>query len=164
MREQKPFRRVVLSKCCMNAIRRETLRFWVKETGGALVGYVDESSSCVVVAASGPGPRAMHSYSDVQLDGQFITRYCEQWRAQSHGVIEYVGDWHTHVSNSVAPSQTDVEAMRRMAPFTASPSFPPISLIVARFTHQYNVFVLQNSKLVTVRPEEMEDYLTFPRS
>ena len=156
---RQPYRRVVLAQSVLQAIDTEARRFWFKESGGALVGYVDESFSVVVVSASGPGPRAKHSYSHVQLDGAFVTRFCKRWRTRSKGIIDYVGDWHTHISSSTSPSVTDIEALRLMEPFTASPSFLPVSMIRSRFTQQYSVFVLSDSKIISLRCDELEDHL-----
>jgi integrative and conjugative element protein (TIGR02256 family) len=156
---RQPYSRVILARSVLQTIDKEARRFWFKETGGALVGYVDQSFSVVVVSASGPGLRAKHSYSHVQLDGAFVTRFCEKWRTGSHGVIDYVGDWHTHISSSIRPSATDIEALSIMEPFTASPSFLPVSLIRSRFTREYGVFMLSDSKIVSVHCDELEDHL-----
>jgi integrative and conjugative element protein (TIGR02256 family) len=161
MREARTYRRIILSESAARAIRKEAAGYLFKETGGALVGYVDEQFSAVIVSASGPGPRAKRRYSDVQIDGAFTTRFCEAWRSRSGGVIDYLGDWHTHVSSSTSPSGTDLRAMQKMVPFTASLSFPPISLIMARFTSRYEAFVFNNSKLVPVACFEVSDSLIF---
>lgn len=157
MRKQLEFRRVVLTETAFRNIRSETLRYRVRETGGVLVGYVDAKLSVVIVDASGPGARAERKLHSVLIDGKAATVFCQQWSSKTRGRVDYLGDWHSHVSFSTRSSDVDLHAMKIMENHTQTLCFAPISLIISRFSLCYEVFVLRNERLVTLQSVKVPD-------
>jgi len=66
------------------------------ETGGLLMGYLSASQGVpVILLASGPGPRAVHSRTRYRPDYQYDEARVAQVYEQSQGRVLYLGDWHT---------------------------------------------------------------------
>jgi integrative and conjugative element protein (TIGR02256 family) len=162
MRKQQKYRRVVLTESVLRTIRAETSRYRLRETGGVLVGYVDAQFSVVVTAVCGPGPRSERTLHHVLIDGAAASAFCERWRHRTGGKIDYLGDWHSHISFSTEPSSTDIEAMQTMKHHTRHRLFAPVSLIVARFNLRYAVFVLSRERLTSIRSEVVPDNFMKP--
>lgn len=77
------------------AMREEGSRRLPNETGGVLVGY-RWGADIVVVAATGPGPRAEHEPTRFRRDGVFTQAEVDRLHEASQGRDDYVAEWHTH--------------------------------------------------------------------
>ena len=108
-------------------------KVWRTETGGVLVGYL-EADTLFVTSASGPGSRAELRMFSVLIDGVHGRDFCSSAFADSHGKVDYVGDWHCHLAFCIRPSAQDHQAMQIMADFKDSPTTTPISLIWSKYT------------------------------
>ena len=133
------YKRVVLKAEAVQTVRREMRKAKVTETGGALVGYI-EDEKLVVTAASGPGPRARLSLREVWIDGEYAGKFCDRAYSQTGGKWDYVGDWHCHLGCSLKPSSTDRYAMKKMAGFEYCPTRNPLSLIFCKWSHRIKAY------------------------
>jgi integrative and conjugative element protein (TIGR02256 family) len=147
------YRSVFVRAAAMKTITAEMRKAMFTETGGALVGYLDRAV-LVVTAASGPGPRGRLSYTRVMIDGVHAAQFCQRAFRESGGRIDYVGDWHCHLSCVVRPSVLDRVAMKTMVEFEQSNTRHPVSLIRARWSRRMKAF-RYDGKLVPI-PHSVE--------
>jgi len=151
------FRRVIVNAKCLSAIKDESRKAKGVETGGPLVGYVQEDrEALVVVDAGGPGPRARFEPFSVTIDGAFAQRFCDDCYNESNGRFDYVGDWHKHPGLSLNPSKHDIEAIKAMAEFEQSPTKFPISLIFSTWLRRFRVFVWDGTDSLVRIPSAAE--------
>lgn len=101
------------------------------ETGGVLAGYWANPREAVVVAASGPGPSAVHETHRFVPDTEHQEAWLDDRYAQSNRVEAYLGDWHTHPGCSVASlSWTDRATARRIASSPEARAPHPLTIIL----------------------------------
>jgi integrative and conjugative element protein (TIGR02256 family) len=150
------FNRVILLSKCLSVIRTESRKSWCVETGGPLVGRITEDKALVVVDAAGPGPKAMLEPFSVTIDGAYAQKFCDKINRNSHGKIDYVGDWHKHPGISLIPSGPDIAAMKAMANFEFSPTKHPISMIYRRWPMAWQVYVWDGSGSLTKIPSKID--------
>lgn len=99
------------------------------ETGGMLIGAIDEAAQCIYVdAAAGPTPDSRLSelhFEHGVADAQTIVAY---HRKRSHRASGFVGMWHTHPYGVAAPSPTDTAGMAGLV--TPISGGPPHALML----------------------------------
>lgn len=144
------FEGVIIPRSVYAKLKRLGLKSRLVETGGPIVGYLEKDDVLVLHDAVGPGPRGEQEYGSVLVDGLAATRFCQTWKERTKGKIDYVGDWHTHVSFSIKPSKRDLYAMQEMSNYTTWSGYPPISVILSTITACHGVYVLSNDKLMLV--------------
>jgi integrative and conjugative element protein (TIGR02256 family) len=81
------------------------------ETGGVLIGYVDDIRRAVVLRATGPGPDAERSATIFSRDVPFIQAEIEQAAAELGERGLYIGEWHSHLEAEPRPSPTDIRSL-----------------------------------------------------
>jgi len=94
-------------------LREESARAFPNETGGMLVGRLEENCA-VITDATGPGPRALHSPSSFRRDGDYSQVVLDNIVVKSDGLNDYIGEWHSHPVHC-SPSVKDRDAMRWIA-------------------------------------------------
>ncbi|HEU4329026.1 MAG TPA: Mov34/MPN/PAD-1 family protein [Roseiflexaceae bacterium] len=111
-------------------IQQESQRSFPFESGGILIGRV-EQGSILVTHATGPGPRAIHSPRRFVRDGDYTQQALNAQLQASGGLDDYLGEWHSHPL-SVGPSPQDRESMRWISgnPHYQQPA--PIMLLCQR--------------------------------
>ena len=101
----------------VDALRREARRadwdFGAScETGGVLLGYLDDACRVAwITAAEGAPPDSFHGQLAFVLGTEGVERRVRWHHAKSRGRIRFVGMWHTHPGLPVAASQADRQAM-----------------------------------------------------
>ncbi|MEV5413169.1 ThiF family adenylyltransferase [Thermopolyspora sp. NPDC052614] len=82
------------------------------ETGGMLLGAVDEAAGVIYVdRVTGPPPDSFLSESYFQHGQVGVQEIIEVHQASSRAMTGFVGYWHTHPGGRAAPSPTDEEGM-----------------------------------------------------
>ncbi|UKA56657.1 Mov34/MPN/PAD-1 family protein (plasmid) [Arthrobacter sp. FW305-BF8] len=77
------------------------------ETGGILLG-TDDGQEIVIRHAGGPGPKARREFHRFLRDLSHAQQLAElAWREDQS---QWIGEWHTHPSGDVTPSNYDLEA------------------------------------------------------
>lgn len=142
MRDLLIYRHVFIVKTVLGVFRSESRRVGWSETGGPLVGYLSADEAVVVTGAAGPGPRARLGLTNVQIDGEHATAFCDRIYHESKGSLDYIGDWHRHTLWSLKPSKSDEEAMWRVAVSGSCSLTAPISIIYRRYPESFCVYVL----------------------
>ncbi|MFB1082501.1 Mov34/MPN/PAD-1 family protein [Jeotgalibacillus sp. JSM ZJ347] len=84
------------------------------EFGGALVGY-QKGEVLIITHASSPGKSAKMTYSSIEFDKEHVTKFCNDINKKSDYMLYFLGDWHTHPSKNLNPSQKDIKAIKKLA-------------------------------------------------
>ncbi|MGW1395701.1 ThiF family adenylyltransferase [Streptomyces nigra] len=85
------------------------------ETGGMLLGAIDDSTGIIYVdEATGPTPDSLlaETYFQHGLDG--VTRHLAARRQATGNTSRFLGLWHTHPHSAALPSATDRTAMEQL--------------------------------------------------
>ncbi len=86
------------------------------EVGGALVGY-QQGEQLIITHASDPGENAKMSFDSIEIDGKYVTKFCNKLNELSNYKLYFLGDWHTHLSNNLNPSKRDLIAIQRLSKY-----------------------------------------------
>lgn len=85
------------------------------ETGGTLLGQIDDAVGVVwVSAATGPPPDSSLSRALFLYGLAGVEQTARHWDRRSAGAIRFLGIWHSHPFSRAAPSPTDVRGMARL--------------------------------------------------
>lgn len=109
--------RVMLPRGALEVVFAECDRYDADETGGRVLGTIEDEGGHVVVKVSGiiePGPSAQRTATYFKQDGDYqenVFRRIED----SNPEIEHLGNWHTHHVNGLRHlSGGDVDTYRRI--------------------------------------------------
>ncbi|MBZ5506120.1 MAG: Mov34/MPN/PAD-1 family protein [Acidobacteriia bacterium] len=90
----------------MDFIENQVLRAREEmETGGLLLGTIGPGTERVVLAATPPGPSALHHPVMFERDLRFSQFLLDNMHHQHK--LEYLGEWHKHPRNFTEPSSGD---------------------------------------------------------
>jgi integrative and conjugative element protein (TIGR02256 family) len=121
--------------------------FRLKETGGVLIGYrVD--NEFVITDNTGPGPNAKHELFNFARDIEYCNDKIEEIFEQSNGVLNYLGEWHTHPFGKPIPSLQDNKSMLGISETDSYQNDCPILIIVRKKGNEISIgtFIYQNRK------------------
>lgn len=110
------YRRICSLRSVEAALAVESERMVGVETGGVLAGFIDPRlDALVIVAASGPGSRALHLPALFNRDPAYCQAWLDKLAAASSGRVDFVGEWHKHREPDPTPSPTDRDTFTRLA-------------------------------------------------
>jgi integrative and conjugative element protein (TIGR02256 family) len=94
------------------------------ETGGMLVGALDEAAMCIYIdTACGPPPDSRLSDQHFEHGTSGAQHLIDHHLKRSQGASGFIGMWHTHPYGVAAPSPTDRAGMAGLVtPITGGPS------------------------------------------
>lgn len=111
------------------------------ETGGVLLGYIDQKIKSIYIVDALPEPR--DSLSDKQgfIRGiDHVQDAVHSAQQRTNGVVTYIGEWHSHpVGVSANPSKLDNELLSELADELFVEGQPGIILIVSETTENWVV-------------------------
>jgi integrative and conjugative element protein (TIGR02256 family) len=105
---------VFLDHRAVDAVGAESRRRRLRETGGALFGFVD-GAHVVVVCAYGPGPHARHRRASFEPHRPTTDAIMAAVREASTQRYRFLGSWHTHPAGAAVPSSRDTETAAEIA-------------------------------------------------
>jgi len=100
------------------------------ETGGILLGFVDDERKAVVLRATGPGPKAKKSAAQFERDVDFVQAELGRAAEEFGRRGLYIGEWHSHLEAEPEPSARDIMSMCGIAGASNYATRCPITLIV----------------------------------
>lgn len=107
------------------------------ETGGLLFGEFDEVLGIAWVSnVSGPPKDSKFSPTEFNLGIQGISDLSNQYAQKTHGMVRYIGTWHTHPGSSPNPSETDLCGIAKIFAETPSDSHHHLMIIVGQAATQ----------------------------
>jgi integrative and conjugative element protein (TIGR02256 family) len=86
----------------------------LRETGGIIIGYRTKRLDIVITHVSGPGPKALHSFCNFDIDHEFAQRALDYIFAETEGELSFLGDWHTHPLMSTSLSGCDKVTLKEI--------------------------------------------------
>lgn len=108
-----PVRRVVVPAAVFARMTEQVRLAGKNETGGVLLGRIEEDGTGRVAYASDAGPNAVETPERFDRD----VAHCQGWideRLQP-GVCEYLGEWHSHTLGEARPSPLDAQSLAGIA-------------------------------------------------
>jgi integrative and conjugative element protein (TIGR02256 family) len=102
---------VALTEEARDAIMTEVHSSVSVETGGILVGCVDDNRRAIVFRATGPGPRAVKSPTEFDRDIEYVQSQLDKASRELGNRGLYVGEWHSHLEKAPEPSARDIMSM-----------------------------------------------------
>ncbi|MHC4401374.1 MAG: ThiF family adenylyltransferase [Planctomycetota bacterium] len=121
---------VVLSEAVREAIVAEVESSLLVETGGILLGFIDQDRKAVVVRATGPGPNAKKSATVLERDVEFVQAELERAAKEFGRRGLYIGEWHSHLESEPEPSGRDIMSLCGIAETPDYATRCPVMLIV----------------------------------
>ncbi|MFZ3590353.1 Mov34/MPN/PAD-1 family protein [Bacillus sp. DJP31] len=109
------FEKVFLKKDTLAFIQNEVQKTKNNvETGGVLMGYYTVEDEVVITHCSGPGPNAIQKRHSILFDSLYCQEFVDTIYKGTNGQITYLGDWHSHTTESLTPSKTDRIEMKKI--------------------------------------------------
>jgi integrative and conjugative element protein (TIGR02256 family) len=118
----------------MRTMRQEAGRTFPLETGGVLLGQSTSHHTSIGVVI-GPGPNANHRCTGFQPDRDWQYEQIAIVFKQLGGVVQYLGDWHTHPDGSTLPSSLDRQLLRDISSDLQSRCERPVMAILGGNDH-----------------------------
>jgi integrative and conjugative element protein (TIGR02256 family) len=85
------------------------------ETGGMLLGEINDASRCIWIdAATGPPPDSRLSAYHFDHGTAGVRELVDHYRACSGQLTAFAGLWHTHPDHTAQPSPTDTAGMQQL--------------------------------------------------
>lgn len=117
-----------------------------KETGGIILGYIDQKINSIYIVDALPAP------TDSISDEQGFIRGIEQVKEivnsahkRTNGIVTYIGEWHSHPPGvSSSPSKLDTELVNDLAYKLYENGQPGIILIVGEIAERWVIKDLNN--------------------
>jgi len=106
---------VVLTEEARDAIITQVQSSVAVETGGILMGCVDDNRTAIVARATGPGPRAVKAPTGFDRDVKYVQSELDKAARELGARGLYIGEWHSHLEKATEPSPKDVMSMRGIA-------------------------------------------------
>lgn len=120
---------VVLREDAREAIVAEVESTPSTETGGILLGFVDQDRHAVVIRATGPGPEATKSAGGFDRDIEFVQGELQKAASELGNRGLYVGEWHSHLDADPEPSGIDISSLCGIAKASNYATRCPVLLI-----------------------------------
>jgi integrative and conjugative element protein (TIGR02256 family) len=123
------------------------------ETGGVLMGYYLNGNEVVVTHASLPGKNAIQQRNSVEFDIPFCQSFINDVYGLTNGYVSYIGDWHSHTMNILAPSSVDKTELKKIALSKKTRLSDPLMLIVYGKGQQFygETFAYTNGLIYRIR-------------
>jgi len=115
-----------------------------KETGGVLFGFRDDYLKITwVVAATGPPADSQASTTCFVCGVDGVAGMAKDWQSKTHGLVGFIGSWHSHPVSSPTPSVTDLDAMKDLLRQSDSPLHRLLLTIVgfSASTPEFGAFI-----------------------
>jgi integrative and conjugative element protein (TIGR02256 family) len=104
-------REVILSEEVREAILTEARTSPSAETGGILIGYIDDERRGIVLRATGPGTNAIRSEVEFHRDVDYVQNELDKAGCEFGDRGLYIGEWHSHPGSKAYPSPRDIQSL-----------------------------------------------------
>lgn len=110
------------------------------ETGGVLVGAYDFANKICYVVDAIDSPSDSLEYPNAYIRGKNgLLEKINRVENVTIGNLTYIGEWHSHPTNSVTPSSNDKILLESIAEYTFTQSSPGCMMIVGE--QQFSVYL-----------------------
>lgn len=124
---------VWVADSAVSAMIAEGSRCHPYETGGMLIGWVnDDRNEAVIAVVLGPGPGAEHELVRFRPDADWQQQHLGDLYLRTGGRLTFVGDWHVHPNGGFGMSRRDRKTMGHTAAAPDARCPQPVMLLLAR--------------------------------
>ena len=127
------------------------------ETGGCLFGHFDEILGIVwITNVSGPPQDSGFSEEHFISGTAGIEAWCDSYKKRTHGIVQYVGIWHSHPISPAQPSAMDYKAIDTIFADAQGDSSHQLMIIVGHAAErqpQIGAYMFEKHKLASLRTE-----------
>jgi integrative and conjugative element protein (TIGR02256 family) len=111
------------------------------ETGGVLLGYIDQKVRTIYVVDVLPAPPDSEAESDGFTRGsQGLQEMLKSVQTKTANIVSYLGEWHSHPRGmSASPSMLDVELLAYLAKMLEYNGLPALMLIVGEAEETWSI-------------------------
>jgi len=81
------------------------------ETGGVLIGCLDNDGRALALRVTGPGPKAIRTERKFHRDIEFVQSELDKAASELGVCGRYIGEWHSHLMLQSEPSPTDIGSL-----------------------------------------------------
>jgi len=81
------------------------------ETGGILIGFIDDERRARVLRATGAGPEGEGSRTHFSRDVDYVQAELDRAASELGGLGAYIGEWHSHLEADPEASPTDIDSL-----------------------------------------------------
>ncbi|MFC4119801.1 ThiF family adenylyltransferase [Nonomuraea zeae] len=135
-------------------------RYPLTETGGVLIGRIDDASRVVwVTAADGPSPDSEQATNWFRHGVRDVAANIEQHRAATGRHVHFTGMWHTHPGMAPSPSRLDDQAAQiLLVPGPHAPARAVIMILGGRppvwdkFLHEAGLPLVHACLVTRIKP------------
>lgn len=108
------------------------------ETGGVLIGSFDMQRKIVYVVDTILSPPDSQEWPMVYIRGcQGLKNKVERIKETTAGMLDYVGEWHSHPGSGTTPSQDDIKAFSWLFEIMDVCGQPALMMIAAELKHAW---------------------------
>jgi integrative and conjugative element protein (TIGR02256 family) len=116
------------------------------ETGGMLLGRVDDASQVIwVTSATGPAPDSQRSRSYVRLGAAGAAEFLTAMESRGAGLNHFVGMWHTHPRELPYESSIDRQAMDSLLTDSKHPLVRVLLVVIGGTPDQWDAWLDGNA-------------------
>lgn len=108
-------KKVYISRKAYELIKDEVKESKNLETGGVLIGYINESGEFFIEKVTKPGPKSTKTESFFLKDEEFTQKELEVAFRSFGSKGLYLGEWHYHPKGANLPSGTDIKSLTEIA-------------------------------------------------
>lgn len=110
------------------------------ETGGVLIGSYDFAHNICYIVDAIDSPSDSKEYPDAYIRGSngLYEKVCKIENI-TIGNLTYIGEWHSHPTDSTFPSADDMKLLQSIADYTFSQSSPGCMMIVGE--NHYSIYL-----------------------
>lgn len=145
-------KKVFYKKQAIEVFQSEIEKFDGLESGGVLIGYI-EDDVLIVDKASGGGPNAIHEELYFRADPNYVDMFIDMEIANSGGELRYLGEWHTHPQIKPKPSELDLQSLYEIA--ESSGDFC-VLLIIGAINSQTSL--LPKQTITIIKQKKVEEF------
>lgn len=123
--------RVRIPKFVQNYLLKELEKNKPNETGGLLIGKVDVLRKIIYITrfTKAPSDSVKKPYYFIR-GTKNVPEEIESIRKKTGGLLDYVGEWHTHPTGGNKPSETDIDAVNELRAILDKIPYPTFISIV----------------------------------
>jgi integrative and conjugative element protein (TIGR02256 family) len=113
----------------LSSMRKEKLP---NETGGVLLGSFDVQRSILYIVDALPSPPDSEEWPTLYIRGsKGLRQLVDRFQEVTHGMIEYVGEWHSHPKGAnTGASLDDLEVFAWLTELMETEGLPAVMMIV----------------------------------
>lgn len=132
--------KIKISPSLITQIYAHRRRKLPNETGGVLIGSYDYAHKICYIVNEIPSPSDSEEYPNSYVRGHNgLLNQIEQIEEITIGNLTYIGEWHSHPTDSTQPSRDDMVLLQSISDYTLTQGNPGCMLIVG--DSNYSVYL-----------------------